>query len=206
VRRAAQLVPIFGIALFVIFYFCAASLYPGGTRLDPSSPGYSHAHNFWCDLLDATSYSGAANRGRPFALTATVVLPLSLIPFWLFVPTLFRASRATCLAVSTTGIASMLIAALLPIAHDSALNGACAFLAVASATSLVCLFQSRELGLLGLAAIALAVSTVNFVMWKTGYRLDVMPMVQKTATLLSLSWILATSVRIIQKNKPEEPR
>ena len=78
-KRIFSLLPVFGIGSFLILYFYAAELYPGGTRIDPASIGFSHLKNFWCDLLDSTSYSGSANPGRPYALIATILLPLSLI-------------------------------------------------------------------------------------------------------------------------------
>jgi hypothetical protein len=199
VRRFFELVPIFGLVLFVALYFYAASLYPGGTRLDHASMGYAHLQNFWCDLLDEPSYVGLPNRGRPIALAATVLLPLSLIPFWFFVPTLFRSGKRTRTVVSVGGISSMVIASFLPVAHDLALDGACAILLVTCAVSFVCLFRSGEFTSLILAAIAAAISTVNFIMWKTGYRLDVMPVVQKAAMISSFVWIAVTSLRYIRK-------
>ena len=73
--------PSIGILIFIGLYFCAASVYPGGTKFDHSAIGYDQFQNFWCDLLDAVTYSGQRNAGRPFALAATVILPLSLSVF-----------------------------------------------------------------------------------------------------------------------------
>src|SRR5689334_15897645 len=108
-RRLASL-PYFGIFTFLGLYVYACSLYPGGTKFDQSTLGYSQLGNFWCDLLDTVSYSGKQNPGRPFALAATLILPFSLIFFWYYVPTLFKGAAFKKRVVQVTGCLSMALA------------------------------------------------------------------------------------------------
>ena len=46
---------------FIIAFFIAAYLYPGGNIHDPSQIGYSYTHNFLSDLGGQESHSGENN-------------------------------------------------------------------------------------------------------------------------------------------------
>jgi len=87
------MLPLAGIAFFVLIYFYASTLYAGSTRFDHSSTGYDHLFNFWCDLLDPVTYNGLVNPSRPFAAAALVGLILTLISFWYFVAELYPTQK-----------------------------------------------------------------------------------------------------------------
>jgi hypothetical protein len=185
-------IPPLGVALFVLLYFVAASLYPGGTRSDRTTVGYAHLSNYWCDLLDAVSYSGKANPGRPYAVVATVALPLTLIPFCFRLARLARGGERW--VIGAAGSLAMLLATLIftPL-HDLAINlaaplGFCAFV-----LGLRGLTRAGHRRLVLLAGVALALSTLNYLMWQTRWLLWLMPVVQKLAYLALLSWVIATT-------------
>jgi hypothetical protein len=187
-------IPILGIAVFVTLYFVAASLYPGGTRADPTTRGYGHFANYWCDLLDRVSYSGLANPGYRYARFATFVLPLSLIPFWLGLPRLFPGREWAARIVAGAGAIAMVVATLVFTAwHDLVIRvaGALGFTAFFAAELALDRTGRRGLALVGLVALAFALA--NFLMWQNGWLLPAMPTVQKAAYASFFVWVIACS-------------
>lgn len=186
--------PILGVAVFVALYFVAASLYPGGTGADPTTRGYSHFANYWCDLLARVSYSGLANPGYPYARFATVVLPLSLIAFWLQLARLFPARVWAARIVAGAGPLAMLVATLVFTAwHDLVIRvaGALGFSAFLAAE--LALVRTRRHGLAVIGFVALGFGFTNFLMWQSGCLLASMPTVQKAAYASFFVWVIACS-------------
>jgi hypothetical protein len=85
-RTLFSLVPLSGILTFIILYAIAASRYPGGTKYDPATTGFSMRDNYWCDLLDPTAYNGQPNPARPVGVTATLLLAFCLSMFFYQLP------------------------------------------------------------------------------------------------------------------------
>lgn len=198
-NRKLLIVPVLGIAGFLFLYFYAAYLYPGGTKLDPSSSGYSQIHNYWCDLLDETSYSGRENPGRPFALLGTFILPLSMILFWYFIPNLFVGNSWKDELVRQTGIAAMVLGVFIYTpAHDLIINIAGILFLTAFGVTQFALWQSRHLRLFSLASVAFALALANSIMWRFGILLEFMPIVQKLAFLSFFIWMVFSSLLLMQ--------
>jgi hypothetical protein len=196
-RLAAVWLPVAGVAVFIMLYLCAASLYPGGTRADPHTHGYGHVSNYWCDLLDSSSYSGEPNRGRPFAVIGTVVLPLFLIPIWARVPVLFRAESRWRHLVQIAGAGSMVFSTLIfTSAHDLAINVASILGFLALGVTILNLASAGRTAIAGLALLFIALGSTNYFMWQTGRLLWAMPTVQKTAFVSFFAWVVVTSLAI----------
>ena len=81
-----QFIPIIGIVLFFIMYWFSASLYPGGSQENLQSIGFDWYQNYWCDLLELHARNGLLNPARPYALTAMLILCLSLAYFFYLFP------------------------------------------------------------------------------------------------------------------------
>lgn len=200
-KRVLMLVPIIGITLSLILYFVAASVYPGGTKFDPKTLGFSHIHNFWCDLLDSTTYSGQVNLSRPFALATTFLLPLTLLPFWYFLPKLFKIKDWRSYFVKTAGGLAMLLSALMPLAHDQIIIAASVIGFAAFCLSLICLTENKKFLLVGIALIAICFCITNFLMWQTGFLINIMPIVQRLAFLTFFIWVGMTSLELQRINR-----
>lgn len=182
-------VPLGGVFAFLGLYLCATALYPRAALADASA-GYPHLHSYWCDLLRAVSPSGQPNPGRPLALLATLILPLSLVPFWLSVPRLFESSSRAGLLVRVSGCAAMVGATLVwtPL-HDHVLNvvAACGF--TAWTATLLGVDRERHGALVWGAAVAGALTLTNYALWATQHWVELIPAVQKFAFLALFVWI-----------------
>lgn len=196
--RTLKLIPLFGIAIFICFYLYAASIYPGGQKFDHQSVGYDHLNNYWCDLTDQPTYSGQQNPAQPVAIASLVFLALSLLPFYYYMPTLFRPNRPLQLFVRYLGMVAMLLTALMPLAHDQIISVAGPLGLIAFVVSVFCLFQARLLALAASAVLAVLCAGANFWMWKTGFHLEWMPLVQKCAFLSIFLWIGLTTRTLLR--------
>jgi hypothetical membrane protein len=85
--RWGNAVSCFGVLQFLVLGTLAMRWYPGGTLLERSTVGYSFFENYLSDLGRTMSWSGEPNTVACVLFnTAVVVLGLSLIPFFLFLP------------------------------------------------------------------------------------------------------------------------
>lgn len=62
------------VALFVVLWITAMSLYPGGSAFDPDAVGHVWWRNFVCDLLASETSDGRSNRAGSIAMTTGVVV------------------------------------------------------------------------------------------------------------------------------------
>lgn len=191
-KRAFALTPALGIFIFLGIYFYAATLYPGGTKFHAETIGYSHLDNYWCELTDAVTPSGQANPAQIIALWGTVLLPISFIAFWYYIPNLFRGAALRAVIIRTSGIGSMILGSFLPFAHDAVINIAGPAFFVALFVVLASLFQHREFTLFGIALVAIALCLANFLLWRTQTLPEYIPLVQKTAFSTFFIWALLT--------------
>ncbi|HET9953836.1 MAG TPA: hypothetical protein VFQ61_05015 [Polyangiaceae bacterium] len=187
--------PVFGVASFCVLYALASSVYAG-----VSETGYGHLTNYWCDLLAATSPAGHGNPARPFAVLATFVLPLSLVPLWYHLPRLFAAGARACVAVQVTGCIAMVSATLVwtPM-HDLAINVVAVFGFCALLMTLFNIDRRRHRAVGMSVRWAGALVLTNYVLWATGTLVWVIPAVQKAAFLGLFIWV-AIATRAISRS------
>jgi hypothetical protein len=189
--------PLAAVAAFVVLYGVSASLYPGGSRVHPTRDGFSVTENYWCDLLDARTYAGRVNPGRPFAIAATVVLSAGLAVLWWTVPALFPDARQRSRLVRLSGALS---ASLTPFIgthqHDLAIRLAALFGAVGFVATMTALGARAGRTLAVVAWLALALILVNYVVWETGVGHGVLALIQKGAFAAFLTWVVFVTLRL----------
>ena len=190
--------PIASVSIFIALYSLAAFLYPGGTRIDPARRGFSFFDNYWCDLLDVTTYGGFANPARPVALTAMTILCAGLGMLWWAAPVLFPAATRRARVVRASGVGcALLVPCVGSTFHDLAIHcagllGVVAFVATVTAT-----------GALGrrstfVAWCVLVIVAVNYIVWQTRVGLQFLPFIQKIAFAAFLAWVILLSLRVRQ--------
>ena len=198
------LLPLVGIASFIVLYYIATLIYPGGSQADKNSTGFSWVHNYWCDLLNEMSINGAGNVAQPVAISAMLVLCLSLSCFWYIFPDHLPANKINR-AIKISGPLSMLSALLLfaEINHDLALGIATFFGMIASSGTLFGLYKLRWrklfiFGLLNLVLIALN----NYVYYNKAC-IQYLPFIQKISFASFLIWIFCIDIVLYLKLKSE---
>lgn len=179
-----------GTILFILLYVIASFLYPGGSQADPHSMGFSWQHNYWCNLLNADALNGQPNTARPIAITALLVLGLTLALFWYRFPGYMRFGRTSRLTMQTAGILSMCFALLIVSPwHDTVINisGGCGLIALAGTFS--GLYTSGWWWLLIWGFINLLLILTNTLIYNTEVFIGQLPVIQKISFLSFLGWV-----------------
>ncbi len=190
--------PLYGILSFLILYFPATFLYPGGTKFNAHTVGYSFVDNFWCDLFVESGYNGLYNPGRPFAILAMALLALGLVFFWYTIPYLYWEKIYKVRITRFCGCLSMFFAALVFTEHhDLCINLAGFFGCVAILSMLIGFLEVGERWLVWLGFLNLLLIGICLYMWHTGFGLTALPIIQKFTFLLFFLWVGMGSFRCL---------
>jgi len=196
------LVPLMGMGLFVLFYVMASLQYPGGSRANPNASGFSFWNNYLCDLLDIHTVSGVLNPGRHYSRIALFVLCSSLMLLWIFLPKLFKAKKGYPVLVRASGVTSLIVTLFMTsVNHDIVVRIAGVFGVIAIASLMDGLLKSRYYKLFGLGIFCLLVFMANYYIYETGIYIDALPVIQKFAFLLFISWFVLLDIAIYKQSK-----
>ncbi|MHA1488293.1 MAG: hypothetical protein ACTSRI_01405 [Promethearchaeota archaeon] len=89
-RKSAFLIEIIGIISFSILIFIAMIFFGGGTRDDPTLPGYTFWFNTFSDLGRLVAYNGFLNITSMVLFSiAYFIIAITFIPFYLVFPDIF---------------------------------------------------------------------------------------------------------------------
>jgi hypothetical protein len=196
-KKTWILIPLIGNVLFIISYIIAAAHYPGGSNADKASLGYNWTENYWCNLLDEKAINGETNTAQPVAITAMIILCISLSFFWILFPILAQLKKSYKILIQIAGIISMITAFLLltNVDHDIAVNTSSSFGFIAMAATIVSLRQLKwnKLFLFGLLNVFLI--ALNNYLYHSGH-MDHLPVVQKFSFLSFLVWFSLVDLKI----------
>ena len=199
-KNRSILLPIGGILLFILLYFISASLYPGGSDADKTAKGFSWQHNYWCELLANEAQNGQPNSARPIAITAMIILAISLIIFWYIIPTLFTNKKIISKIITYTGIGSMLVTPfLLTNSHDLVINIAGILGCIAIIGLLANLFRLRLYFLFYLGIFCLMLCGLNNYVYYSNNLMTYLPVIQKISFLIFLLWFILLCVKCYKK-------
>lgn len=174
-----NLLPAWGIGLYVVLYIIATLLYPGGSDINRTAAGFSWQHNYWCELMADHAQNGQVNTARPVAITAMPILGISLSLFWYFASFLFRSRSAGRILIRYTGIFSMLTMVLLLFAeHDPVIYTAGALGMTALITVTIGLYTKKKYTLAAMGILCMLLSALNNYIYFTN-ELYYLPVIQK---------------------------
>ena len=192
--------PVLGILLFTVLYIVAALLYPGGSQADKNARGFSWINNYWCNLLNEEAINGQHNPARPVALTAMLVLCVTLTFFWFLFPRYMNFRKYGRLAMQLSGAIAMTIAMFLfTHLHDIVIDVASVFGLVAFVGTFNGLYKSKWYGLFCFGIINLLLVALNNYLYYTKGLIIYLPVVQKITFASFLTWIGAIDLFIYWK-------
>lgn len=179
-----------------------AARYPGGTWVDPGSPGHSFWGNFLCDIARDVAVNGRPNPGAPWGRAAEWTFVLAVCLFWWLAPALLAAPRWR-LAVPALGTLSTLGLLLVPVTVDAA--HALALVAgagpgLAAAGLVVHGLRARPLlTLLGAVALLLAALELGlYLAFRRGPLPIAVPGVQRLALLAAVAWMAGCAATLLR--------
>lgn len=187
--------PSIGIAGFILLFFIATLLYPGGSYHDRKAEGFSWMHNYWCNLMEINALNGQPNTARLTAITATFSLCCGVAFFYFLFPRYFIMRRFWKIVVQYVGIGSMIFAFFLfTQEHDLVLNIAGGLGGIALIGTLTALRHQKYFRLLWIGTACLFLICVNNYMYYTRVYVSYLPLIQKITLFLVLFWMLALNV------------
>jgi hypothetical protein len=196
------LIPFIGICLFTILYFTATLFYPGGNETDRSAKGFSWQHNYWCELLATHAENGEINTAKPVAITAMIILAVSLAILWFYIPEFLTFKNFEKHVIRYSGILSMAILFFLftgSHAHDTVLNISGILGVIAITATLTGLHKTRQYKLFGLGIVCLILCFINNYIYYTKDYLFYLPVIQKISFLLFLLWFSLLNILLYRK-------
>lgn len=199
-NRAMTLLPLIGIALFVVFYIIAAINYPGGSYVAQNQTGFSFKNNYLCDLLDNQAINGALNSARIYARISLAILCFSLILLWYHLPKLFDRKNKAQTIMSITGILSLIITLFLASGiHDIIIRIAGVFGVAALLISFIELYKANYYKLLIFGIICLFLFLTNYYIYETEILINKLPLIQKATFLSFINWFVLLSIHTYRK-------
>jgi hypothetical protein len=195
------LIPLIGMALFVVCYVVAAGLYPGGSWNDPGQVGFSWRHNYLCDLLDTRAVNGMLNTGRYWARVSLAFLCLGLIVLWYHLPILTKGPAWFRHLLRYSGMAALgAMVFLRADNHDLTVRIAGLFGLVALSFLLLGLWKKGHKLFVLLGAWCLGMFLVNYTIYETGDFVYWLPLIQKITFLSFMAWFVWMAM-FLRRNK-----
>lgn len=205
-KKFFLLAPLAGVVLFVVLYFIATLLYPGGSQIDKKSVGFSWINNYWCNLLNEDAINGLHNSAKPVAITAMFILCLTLSLFWLLFPRHALLKKKLRLIIQICGTVAMVIGLFLftNINHDLIINLASAFGVIATIATFVGLYKIKSYTLFALGILNIVFVALNNYFYYTKDLIIYLPLLQKitfASFLIWISWIHINLYRMFKQNE-----
>jgi hypothetical protein len=196
-RAILASVPMIGIPCFVLLYVWASFYYPGGSQADAQSTGFSWVNNYWCNLLNTTAINGQTNPAQPIAMTAMVVLCISLAVFWYLFPMISLSKALSIRITQFTGVAAMGTALLLnsSLDHDLITNLASLMGLVAVVGTLIGLRRLQWNVLFWFGTMNLLLVLLNNFLYYNPELIRYLPLVQKISFAAFLVWLFLISMK-----------
>ena len=190
-------IPLLGIPLFVLLYVWASFYYPGGSQADAKSTGFSWVNNYWCNLLNSTAINGQTNPAQPIAMTAMVVLCISLAVFWYLFPMISLSKTLSVRITQLTGVAAMGTALLLnsSMNHDLITNLASLLGLMAVMGTLIGLRRLQWNVLFWFGTMNLLLVLLNNLLYYNAELIRYLPLVQKISFAAFLVWLFLISMK-----------
>jgi len=178
-------------------YGYSSTLYPGGSEADLNHLGFDWANNYWCNLMNELAMNGEVNPARPFAISAMMILCLSILVFFIQ----FARRMATNLfwkkIIPIFGIISMIFAALISTQyHDSMISLSSAFGAIAVLGVIIELYKSSLQLFKFSGAICILLLLLNNIIYYSEFQLEYLPIIQKVTFVIVLSWIVGLNLKM----------
>lgn len=195
------LITISGIILFIIFYFVAASYYPGGSNFNKKESGFSWSTNYWCELLARNAKNGQKNIARPYGLAGMIILFVSVSLFWIKLPTIIPMKLFLKRTLQITGVMSMFCAIFIySDYHDLFIYFSVIFGTIAFSIGIYGFKLNKYTLFSRMGAMCLLLIFVNNFIYLTDLFITYLPVIQKLTFALVFIWIFIISLNHYKSN------
>ena len=205
--KLQSLIPVYGILAFFILYIVATFYYSGGSQQDMHSIGFSWLHNYWCNLLNDKAINGEVNNAQPIAFVAMIILLLTIVLFWLFIPPYFFPNYRVRLSVQFLGITGISLGFFVfTHFHDFIINVATSFSIIAFIFLMNKLYKIREKRLFYFGLLNFVLIIINNYCYYVPGKILYLPVIQKFTFLSFLTWMATISISVNKKQHVKRTR
>lgn len=195
------MIPVMGILVFVGLYAVAASLYPGGSQANLQTEGFDWVHNYWCNLLNEKAMNGQPNPGRSMAITAMVVLCMSLMVFFLQFAHMYPQSTLWKRIIQVNGVLSMTFACLIFTSYHDLMTLISSVFGLWVVVGIMKEIYQSELTLLKISgALCIFLLILNNYIYYTTHGLEALPLLQKFTFAAVLAWVIGLAFVLMGKH------
>ncbi len=202
-KELLELFPAMGIAVYFLLFYVAAGMYPGGSRANLRSTGFSWLNNYWCELMNHEAMNGQPNPGAIYAIIAMIFAGSAIGVFFYRLPlycwtTLARA-RVIKVSAAITGLSGVM---LFGDFHNPALLCFSIATLVTFVIALAILLENGKKGFFAIGLLSLLLTQVNNVMYYLRLGVHHIPWFQKIAITAVLLWVAAMNIRLTRIKGP----
>jgi len=186
-----------GILSFVVLYFYATTLYPGGSQANPNSMGYDWINNYWCNLLNQHATNGDINPARPFAIFGMVILCMTMVIFFYQVGEFLVENQVWKRLIQWNGGLSMIFGVLIFTSFHDVMTLISSLFGLVVVFGIIKEIYRSELTFFKISGtVCLLLLTVNNLIYYSSYFIEWLPLIQKISFLVVLSWVLGMNAVI----------
>ena len=195
-----KLLPTIGILLFFALYIYAASLYPGGSQADINSIGFEWRDNYWCNLMSAEAMNGEVNPGSPVALLGMVVLCSSMTIFFVQFANYFEDNIRWRRIIKIAGALGMFSAIFIFTQYHDIMTTLLSICGTVGLIGIIRALHKNDLTFFKASGLlCMVVIGVNNFFYYNESLIKYLPVIQKIAFILILSWTIALNLRMMKK-------
>ena len=195
-------IPLWGITTFVILFYYSSTLYPGGSQENLQSVGFDWIHNYWCNLMNKNGMNGEINPARPFAISAMVILCVSISVFFYQFATLLTKNRVWSKLIKVTGVLSMILAVLIFTDYHDLMTTLSSLFGLIATIGIIREIYSSQLSMYKLTGVIciILLGINNFIYYSEKF-IEWLPLIQKITFFIVLIWVLGVNHEIRKKIK-----
>lgn len=180
-----------GIISFLIVFYFASTLYPGGSQFSLTSVGFDWIHNYWCNLMMDTAMNGETNPAKPLAIAGLIFLCISIALFFIQFAKYLESHKLWKKAILYSGVLSMVLFSFLFTAYHDAIIILASLLALVSSIGVLrCIFLSDLKIYKYTGVVCFLMLLINHYIYHTSHGLEFLPILQKLSFIAVLIWIL----------------
>lgn len=192
-----NLLPVFGVFFFATLYFYSSTLYPGGSQANLESVGFDWVHNYWCDLMDENGRNKNPNPASPYAITAMIVLCLSLMVFFIRFANKFVSGKLWKNIIRITGTISMIFAILIFTKYHSIMIALASLFGLFTLIGIIKEVYSSNYTYLKLGGVVcILLLILNNYIYYSRHFVETLPLLQKITFAIVLIWIMFLSLKL----------
>jgi hypothetical protein len=195
-------IPTIGILLFIVFYIYSSTLYPGGSQLNSNSEGFDWINNYWCNLMSEKGMNEQINPARPCAISAMIILCLSLMFFFIQFANTFPKSRFWKRLIIVNGVLSMIFAILIFTKYHDLMTIISSIFGLFVVIGIIKEVYKSELMIYKISGvICILLLGINNYIYYTQQFIEGLPLIQKVTFAFILIWIIGLNYELMKKKK-----